>query len=143
MREDDSVVEVMTKDPFTVKVHDRLCDIIDLLQNVKFEHLPVVDEIGHLKGIVSKTDIYKKVLFLTQQTSGKAFTNKTLFITKAKDIMHLKPVTVEVSASIAAATELLLQHDFHALPVLEDKKVVGILTAKDILSAHSRNKGNY
>ena len=143
MKRIETISEAMTRDPFTIKTKDRLCDIIDLLQNVRFDHLPVVDEMGHLRGIVSKTDLYKKAIHLSQNTSGKSFTNKTLFITKAEDIMTKAPVTVDLHQSMEYAIELLLQDEFHALPVMEDNKLVGILTTKDILTAKADKYGIY
>ena len=47
--------------------------------------------------------------------------------------MTSKPVVVTPEHSIEYAIELLLQGDFHALPVVENDKLLGIITSKDVL----------
>jgi acetoin utilization protein AcuB len=46
--------------------------------------------------------------------------------------MHQDVVTIEKETPIAQAKELLLQHDFRHLPVMEDEKLLGIITQSDI-----------
>ncbi|MFT4534507.1 MAG: acetoin utilization protein AcuB [Saprospiraceae bacterium] len=56
-----------------------------------------------------------------------------MFITKASEIMTPSPVVVTTEHSIEYAIELLLQGDFHALPVEEEGRLLGIITSKDVL----------
>jgi len=50
-----------------------------------------------------------------------------------EDIMTPDPVHIEHDASIRDAVDILIKADFHALPVVEGKKLVGILTTHDLL----------
>jgi CBS-domain-containing membrane protein len=128
-----TIKNIMTSNPVTLTDDKSVSHIIEKMKKNEFDHLPVVDRWNTLLGIISKTDLYKKALSLSQETSGKSYTSKVLFVTSARDIMTPNPVVVTPEHTVDYAIELLLQGDFHALPVVEDSKVIGIITSKDVL----------
>jgi len=89
-------------------------------------HLPVIELDGSLKGIISSTDLVK----VEQLVSVYQKQNHSL---KAEDIMTAYPFTLSPTASIMEAMELFLENKFHALPIVEDEKIVGIVTTHDVL----------
>jgi len=123
----------MTPNPVTINNEDSVSRAILKMKNNDFDHLPVVDKWNNLLGIISKSDLYRKALNLSQNTTGKAYTTKVLFVTTAEDIMTPKPVVVTPEHSVEYAVELLLQGDFHALPVVSEDRLIGIITSKDVL----------
>lgn len=129
------VRDIMSKDPLTVSTNDSLSEIIYKLSSYNIEHLPVVDELNKFVGILSKTDLYHKAMNLAQNTSGSAYNTMILDNSKASEIMTLNPVTVDPEEPITSAIKLLLQGNFHALPVLEEESVVGIISSQDILES--------
>jgi CBS domain-containing protein len=133
MKKYPTIKNIMTPNPITVIDKDNITNVIQTMKGNDFDHLPVVDKWKNLLGIISKTDLYKKSLQLSQNSSGKAYTSKVLFVTTAVDIMTPNPIVVTPDHSIDYAIELLLQGNFHALPVVEDEKLVGIITSKDVL----------
>ena len=133
MKKYPTIKTIMTPDPITINDKDSLTKVIQMMKESDFDHLPVVDHRKNLLGIISKTDLYRKALKLSQNSSGKYYTKKILFVTTAADIMTAKPVVVTPEHSIEYAIELLLQRDFHALPVVENDKLLGIITSKDVL----------
>lgn len=133
MKKFATIKNIMTPSPITINDDDSVSAVIQKMKDNDFDHLPVVDKWKNLLGIISKTDLYKKALSLSQETSGKSYTDKVLFVTKASQIMTPSPVVVTADHSIEYAIELLLQGDFHALPVVEDGKLLGIITSKDVL----------
>jgi len=135
MKQSSTIKKVMTKNPLSVKTDSRLTEVIRKIEDNHFDHLPVLDHEGKLQGIISKSDLYSKALSLSRTTSGKSYSEKLLFVTKAEDIMTLDPVSVTSNQSIEYAIELLLQDKFHALPVIDDGQLVGIVTSKDILES--------
>lgn len=135
MKQSITIKQVMTESPLSVKKDARITEIIRLFEDNHFDHLPVVDDGGALQGIISKTDLYSKALSLSKTTSGKSYSEKLLFITRAEEIMTFNPVHVTSNQSIDFAIELLLQGRFHALPVIDDGRLVGIITSKDILES--------
>jgi len=109
MKQKLTIQDIMTSHPVSVDAEARISDIIKLMENHDFDHIPVLDKKGSLEGIISKTDLYHKALSLSKSTSGKAYSEKLLYVTRAKEIMTANPVVIESYQSIDYAIELLLQ----------------------------------
>lgn len=135
MEEITTIKNIMTENPLSIDTEMRVSEIIKLMDKNEFDHLPLLDKEGKLKGIISKNDLYHHALRLLKSTSGKSYSEKLLYTTRAKEIMTTDPVVVACDQNIDFATELLLQDKFHALPVVEDMRLVGIITSKDILES--------
>jgi len=133
MKKFPTIKNIMTPNPVTVTDDMSVSKVIQKMKKNDFDHLPVVDRWNTLLGIISKTDLYQKALSLSQKTSGKPYTTKVLFVTAAKDIMTPKPIIVTPEHPVEYAIELLLQGNFHSLPVVENDKIIGIITSKDVL----------
>ena len=133
MKKNLSIENIMTVNPVTVYDDDSITKVIQKIRDHDFDHIPVVDKGKNLLGIISKSDLYRQALDLSKSTTGKSYTNKVLFVTTAKEIMTANPVVVTPEHDIGFAIELLLQGNFHALPVVSDSNLVGIITSKDVL----------
>lgn len=97
-------------------------DALQLLQQNDFRHLPVVDR-GKFVGFVSESDL-RQVLILP---GGKDV--------RIKDVMKKDPVTIGPEENLEEAARRIYEHRVGGLPVLEEGKLVGIVTAGDILAA--------
>ncbi|MBI3654691.1 MAG: CBS domain-containing protein [Acidobacteria bacterium] len=121
-----SVGQFMTTDLFTVRPDD-LIDLAACVMDWRhIRHVPVEDDEGHLLGLVS----HRNLLHLMAQ-------GQTLESTRAlvvKDIMKTAPLTVSPLTPTLEAVQLMRQHRVGCLPVLEDDKLVGIITAADFLA---------
>jgi len=135
MKKQHSLKEIMTANPLTVKTDTKVSEVIKLMSDYEFDHLPVLDDENILQGIISKSDLYRNALRLSKSTSGKSYTERLLSATKAKEIMTANPVVIQSTQSLDFAIELLLQDQFHALPILQDDQLIGIITSKDILES--------
>jgi acetoin utilization protein AcuB len=130
---DSSQVEHwMTPNPHTCLREDSLADARDLMAEYHCRRLPVVDEDGHLIGIVSFGDL--------RQAAPSSVTTLSLFEINyfwaklpVSDAMTANPVTVAPDSSIHVACRLLLNHGIGGLPVVVERKVVGIFTTTDVL----------
>ena len=83
--------------------------------------LPVCDDAGHLKGIVTDRDLVLRALSerrVAEMTSG--------------DIMTTSPVTVSPDMNIHDAALLFSAHQRRRLPVVEASKIVGMLSLGDV-----------
>ncbi len=112
----------MKKDPVTIGRTALLQEALALMEEKSIRHLPVVDD-GQLVG------------FITQNDLRQFFFPSAIEDIEVHQVMVLNPLTVNVNASIEHAAKLI--HDFKigGLPVLDRKKLVGIITSSDILSA--------
>lgn len=98
-----------------------------------FHHLPVLDFNNQLKGMISKEDLAKASYLLTLNTTGKTYTTKEFDYISAKDIMSSYPVFLTPDDEIDLAADVFLSNKLHALPILDDGRLIGIVTTHDLL----------
>lgn len=134
------VEELMTSKVFTVSQHDMIDRVFFLIHYEKVRHLPVVEK-GKVIGIVSDRDMYKALG--PKSNSNAIQTNNTsaelnVVPKKVMNIMRRGVITVEPDALASEAAGIMADNKIGALPVVKDKKLVGILSATDILRVFSK-----
>lgn len=112
------ILNLMTRDPITIDQHDRLSTAKAVMTAGNFRRLPVVDD-GRLVGIVTERDLHKYSGFLES--------------TKVTAAMRTSLVTVTPYDAVEDAALLMLKHKIGGLPVVDDEKLVGIVTTTDLL----------
>ncbi|MDR2845852.1 MAG: CBS domain-containing protein [Candidatus Methanoplasma sp.] len=112
-----TVADIMTAAPIVVEVPGSRSDAINIMVRNKLTGLPVVRASdGKLMGIVSRRDIFRK-----------------LDEDQLSLIMKKGCIVIGPDASIAEAAKVLSEKRIHRLPVVEDGKLVGIITPTDLL----------
>ncbi len=124
---------LLNKKVITADQNENLKSIISLMNENGVNHIPIVNEEGLLVGILSKHDIYRNLLKLSMKTTGETYSEISLNTVLAKEIMTMEPVRLSPQSSVNLAAEILMQGRFHAVPVVENERIVGIVTSKDIL----------
>ncbi|MEM1358812.1 MAG: CBS domain-containing protein [Bacteroidota bacterium] len=121
------VSSLMATELITVMASTSLADAKALFAKHHIHHLPVVSPEGNLVGIFSLTDLLKVTDILTATTTvGGLMTS------------HL--AKLEPSDNVRTAANLFAMNRFHALPVVEGDKLVGILTTLDLIKLMDREK---
>lgn len=118
----DPVSKIMVRDLKTVGPNDTLQDVKELLINYRIHHVPVVEKNGHLLGIITTYDLFKLGV------DHRDYPN-----TKVANVMTKILATLEPNDKVGTAAEVFMEHLFHALPVVENDKLVGIVTSFDVL----------
>jgi acetoin utilization protein AcuB len=121
-----NVARWMTKDPVVVESKDTLAAVRQMMDKGSFHRVPVVDG-GKLVGIVSDRD-------LRQHTGALARV-------KVNGAMTTSVVSVTPTTMLEEAANLLVKHKIGGLPVIDRSKLVGIITATDLLRAFSEVLG--
>jgi acetoin utilization protein AcuB len=123
----------MKRDPITIGPEDSFRHAMTLIRQKGIRHLPVLDG-NRLVGIVTDRDI--------RQASPSPATSLEIhelhyLLEKVKihEIMTKKVHSVTPATPVEEAARLMLQHKIGGLPVLEEGRLVGIITETDILSA--------
>ena len=139
--------DIMTPDPVTVSPEASVTDAAHLMVDRSVGALPVVEE-GKLVGLVTEGDLihrdvklryptYIQLLdgFIMYPPSTSRFERelKKAVAATVGDVMTAEPVTVQASASIEDVATLLVERDVSRVPVLDDDKLVGIVTKSDVL----------
>jgi CBS domain-containing protein len=143
------VRDVMTRDVVTVTEGTKIRDLCSILGEHGISGVPVVSETGELVGIVSEKDI------VAHQVAGlePEFVDPDLYELIAskyvgldelgrgqdriyvEEIMNRTVVTVGPEMEIEEAARILIEKGRRRLPVIDDGKVVGIVSVLDLLRA--------
>ena len=114
---------LMTYGAQTVSSHDSLRVAADLMERGGFRRCPVVDN-DQLVGIISDRDVRAHSGYLDS--------------TRVTAAMTWEPKTVTAQMTAEDAARLMIEHKVGGLPVVENGKLVGIITATDVLKAFLR-----
>jgi CBS domain-containing protein len=117
------VVDVMSNEVFTVQSEDPVSNAVSTLVKNDVGSIVVLDERGELSGIITKGDVLRKVLLESLDPKK----------TSAKDVMSTNVITIEYTATVEEASKLMIQKGVSKLPVLNEGKLVGIVTSTDII----------
>jgi CBS domain-containing protein len=131
MKKRTPISKIMSGDLITVNITDDLRKVSRLMHEKNIRHIPVVSG-NKLTGIVSKTDIMR--LSFGNFFEGQDQADEAIFdMLKLEQVMVSNPKTVTSEDAIREVAEFLTQAEFHALPVVDNDKLVGIVTTTDII----------
>jgi CBS domain-containing membrane protein len=134
------VRDVMTADPTTLKRNDKLTLADDIMRLGRVRHLPVVDDDDQtVVGIVTQRDLFRDAL-AQALGYGKHAQRKLLDTLSVKDVMATEVVTASPEASLVEAAKILTERKIGCLPVVENGKLVGILTEGDFVALVARQQ---
>jgi acetoin utilization protein AcuB len=124
----------MTPDPVTITPQNTIADAFALLRENKIRRLPVVDR-GKLMGVMTDRDL--REVSPSPATSLSIFEINYLLskMTIDKAIKKQKLITIGPDAYVEEAALLMREQSIGALPVVEDGRLVGIITESDIFDA--------
>jgi acetoin utilization protein AcuB len=136
------VEDLMTSKVFTVEQHDLIDRVFFLIHYERIRHLPVVEK-GKVIGIVSDRDLYKALGPKSNSNAIEAVPGggSELHVVpkKVQHIMHRGVITVHPDTYASEAAAKMADNKIGALPVVDkDNKLVGILSATDILRVFSK-----
>lgn len=125
------VSDIMTSQPYTLTTDAMIGDAIELMADKHIRHIPIVNETDELIGIVTHRDLLAATgnKLDAEKMSENILTNKPV-----SEIMTSPVLTTLEKTELISAAKLLEQHTFDALPVVNGKKVVGIITDSDFLA---------
>ncbi len=147
------VRDLMTVDVVTVRPDATLRDVADLLLEHRIRSVPVVDDIGHLLGVVSESDVVGRVVGTGSEgrglgsllaralgSAGEAADapGAAVEAPTAGDIMTRDVDTCAPEEPAASAARRMLRRDVRVMPVTDDDRVVGMLARHDILRLFDR-----
>ena len=112
---------LMVSEPITISAHASISDAIELMKNNSIRHLPVVSEGNTLEGFLTLADLKQGLI------------PSMLGDVNLHDLMIKDPITVRPDDDVEIAAQLIYKHKIGGMPVAEGGKLVGIITATDIL----------
>ena len=126
-----TVKEVMVKEIAMLDVNDELSLANDIMRLGGIRHLPVVDG-SRLVGLVSERDLFRSSLAQVLGYGGTD-TRNLMKAVRIKDIMVREVTTISPEAKLYDAVNLMIEKKIGCLPVVEEDRLVGLITETDIL----------
>lgn len=108
--------------PITIHRSALLQEAVGLMKKHNIRHLPVVED-GELVGFVTESDL--------RQFSFPSMVEDI----PVHQVMVTNPITIDLNTGIDVAAKIIHDNKIGGLPVLDGEKLVGVLTASDLLSA--------
>ncbi len=132
MRSHEKVGTVMTKHLYTLNLQDNLHKAQTMMTEYHIRHLPVTSG-GELVGIISLTDL-QRLSFAGSFGAKENDADLAVYdMLTVNQVMRGNPHFVSSNCTLRLAAEKLMIEEFHALPVVDDGKLVGIITTTDVL----------
>lgn len=129
----EPVRSLMTPDPHAIQVGAPLREVQDLLSTGGFHHVPILDG-ETLVGILSPLDLARVSLeaWVGDVPTARAEADARFAL---RDVMSTEPEVVQAGDPLHEAASRLSAGDFHALPVLDGDRLVGMITSTDLVRA--------
>ena len=136
------IKDVMIKKVITVKVGQTLVEAAKILVKNNISGAPVVDKKGNLVGVLSEKDLFRALypdvrdilkdvrLWLgKEKIKHRVEAKRGILVEK---LMIKKIISIDPDAEILEAGSIMLTTKIHRLPVVKNKKLVGIVSRPDI-----------
>ncbi|MBU5212598.1 acetoin utilization AcuB family protein [Heyndrickxia oleronia] len=123
------IEEIMKTDIITLQPEDTIHSALLIMREKKIRHIPIVDSEQHLLGLVTERDI-------KDATPSPLFEKKRLekeLTIPLEQIMNPNVITGHPLDFVEEVAGILYEHRIGCLPIVVNKKVVGIITGTDIL----------
>jgi CBS domain-containing protein len=139
--------DIMTKEVITVSPQMEITEAANLLLEKRINGVPVVNTAGELVGILCQSDLIAQQksipipsLFTLLDgyislTISKRMDKevKKIAAIKVAEAMTADPVTIDPETDIEKVAALMVEKNYHTLPVIDAGKLVGILGKEDVL----------
>jgi CBS domain-containing protein len=128
----DPVSKIMTTKLITLTVHDDLYKAEKLYKEYHIRHIPIVEN-EHIIGMLGFSDL-ERISFLDAFDASETKVDNAIYkMLNISQLMVKNLIKVNSSTTIKSVVEILSKNEFHALPVVENNVLVGIVTTTDIL----------
>jgi CBS domain-containing protein len=131
----DSVTKYMAKDLITFRPEQDIYEAIDLMLQHKISGAPVLDVNGKLVGLLSEKDCLRVMI-------SSAYHNEPVGIRHVSDYMTINVATISPDKDVLDVANLFLSSNYRRFPVVENGKLLGQVSRRDILKAAKDLKTN-
>jgi acetoin utilization protein AcuB len=122
------VEEIMKKNVSTLFPENTIAEAIKLMSDKKIRHIPIVDTENTVVGLVSDRDIKDAAPSIFHWDEHKHQLDKAV-----KTIMTTNLITGHPLDFVEEISGVFYEHNISCMPIIQDKKLVGIVTETDLL----------
>lgn len=131
MKKRTPVSTIMTENVVTLNNGDNLSTAEKLFKKHHIRHIPVVSD-NELKGMLSYTDLLR-ISFADEIEEETDIETIVYNMFTIEQVMAKRLITVSSTTTIQEVAEILAKNEFHALPVVDNETLVGIVTTTDLI----------
>lgn len=132
MKQRVPVSKIMTHNVMTLNLNQSLHDADSMFKELNIRHIPVMSG-DKLVGLLSLTDLMR-ISFIDLVSEDTKSLDKSIYnMLSIEQVMTKDVVTVDENTMIKDVAHILSEKEFHALPVLKNEKLVGIVTTTDLI----------
>lgn len=128
------VEDYMTRKLITFHKDQLVAEVMEALIKNKISGAPVVNERNELVGVITDGDCMKQI-------SESRYYNMPIGDMKIEKYMETNVTTIDKKANIFDCASLFYKHDVRRFPIVEDGKLIGQISRKDILCAALKLRG--
>ncbi|MHA6280247.1 CBS domain-containing protein [Salinimicrobium sp. CAU 1759] len=132
MKNDIPVSQIMTKNILRLSLNNDLSTAESIMKKNHIRHLPVVDN-ERIVGMLSLNDLLRISFADAVDVDGEEVETTIYNMFSVEQVMTKKVVCITSQHTVAEAAGLFLKHEFHALPVVDNDCLTGIVTTTDII----------
>ncbi|QFZ55108.1 CBS domain-containing protein [Oceanihabitans sp. IOP_32] len=132
MKKRTPVSEIMSKKIIALTRTDDLYTAEKLFKKHKIRHIPVVSQ-ESIIGMLSYSDLLR-ISFADAVNDENEVDSVVYDMFTIEQVMSKNLVTVSSTTTIKEVAEILSEKEFHALPVVDDSVLVGIVTTTDLIN---------
>jgi|SRR5690606_10850408 len=132
MKKNVPVSTIMTTNLIKLNITDSLAKAERLFKENKIRHIPVMDG-SKIIGMLSYTDLLRISFAETIDDEDQIIDVTVYDVFTIQQVMAKNLVCISPDTTIKEAAEILARREFHALPVIEDNNLVGIVTTTDLI----------
>ncbi|MBO6533405.1 MAG: CBS domain-containing protein [Allomuricauda sp.] len=133
MKNSVPISKIMTRKLVTLSPQDDLVTAERLFKKHHIRHIPVVEG-NTIKGMLSYTDLLR-ISFADAVDEHEEYVDTIVYnMFTIPQVMVSDVVTVSSTTSIKDVARFLSKKEFHALPVVDNGKIVGIVTTTDLIN---------
>lgn len=132
MKQRVPVTEIMSKELVTLNPTQSLYDAEKLFNRHNIRHIPVVES-DRIVGVISRSDLLR-ISYSNLGPDDETIETMIYDTYTIPQVMTRVPVTVESDATVKEVAEILSNHSFHSIPVVDKGKLVGLVTTTDLIN---------
>ena len=133
------VKDFMSTNLITVNPKDKLSTVQELFEKHRIHHIPVV-RFKELVGLISYTDFKYFIRGFSRNEEDRFVNEARLRAYAAEDLMTTGIAKLSSTDRLNVALDIFLENRFHAIPVVDNNELVGIITTFDIIKAVSKEE---
>lgn len=122
------VKKIMNKDIITLRPEDTISLALKTMKKNKIRHIPIVNDDSYPVGLITERDVKDASPSIFQLELKENFLNKPI-----KDVMSTNLITGHPLDFVEEIAAILIDNQIGCLPILQDQKLVGLITKSDLL----------